>query len=146
MTDNLATDILNELIGLELQGLAIRAIESTTFVSGLSQAEEPLVRKLAMQHRSNAARLADVVSSLGATPGMRNPDATTGDLHFVDLAQVLPRIVDYQQKLVRLYEAAGQRLSDTPSASNIVSDIALHHVLMLAELQAQANKTSNASS
>ncbi len=146
MTDTFAPQILNELMGYELQSLAIRAIESTTFISGLSLAEEPLVRKLAAQHHKNAARLAEVVSSLGASPGMRSLDATTGDLHFVDLIQALPRIVEYQQRLVRLYESAGQQLVECPSAYSVVANILKQHVTMLEELLALTNGTLVASS
>jgi len=146
MTDTLAPQILNELIGYELQSLAIRAIESTTFISSLSLAEEPYVRKLASQNRKNAARLAEVVSSLSASPGMRSLDAGTGDLHFVDLIQALPRIVEYQQHLIRLYESAGQQLTECPSASTIVANILKQHVMMLEELHALTNDTPAASS
>jgi len=146
MTNMFAPQILNELMGYELQSLAIRAIESTTFISGLTLAEEPLVRQLALQHRKNAARLADVVSSLGASPGMRSLDAATGDLHFVDLTQTLPRIVEYQQRLIRLYEDAGPQLSETPSAAMIVANILEQHMAMLAELLALTDHTHTASS
>ncbi len=146
MSDLLAPQILNELMGYELQSLAVRAIESTTFIPGLSLAVEPFVRKLASQNHKNAARLADVVSTLNASPGMRSLDAATGDLHFVDLIQALPRIVEYQQRLVRYYESAGPQLTETPSAAAIVANILKLHVTMLEELLALTNDTSASSS
>jgi len=75
---------------------------------------------------------------------MRSLDAATGDLHFVDLIGALPRIVEYQQRLVRLYESAVQQL-ESPSAAAIVANILKQHVSMLEELIALTNDTSAAS-
>jgi hypothetical protein len=135
MPQSPALDILNELLALERTNFGRRLLESTVFVSSLSVDDQLLVERIARAGDENAAKLTELVLRMGGVPGPRVTDPSVADLHYQELAHVLPRLISDREVLVRKCSLAAQKLVGEPTALAAVQRILARHREELAALQ-----------
>lgn len=133
------TNLLNELMNLELNSLPIRMIESAAFVSARSKADFVHVTKMAKSARAHAAALADLIQNLGDSPRSAPPPLDSAGYHFQELAHARPLLISQQERTVQTYQSAATRVSKNPRAAALVGAILEDHRRTLAELSAQKN-------
>lgn len=127
MTEEAVANVLNALLAAEQQAIAPRLFESEVFVSGASVAEVRLAERLVAQSRSNQAALAGRILDLGGEPGPRCGNTTSGDLHYLEIHSVLPRVIADYSRLVNKYRLAVARVAgDTASAALVTRLTAVH--------------------
>lgn len=127
--------ILNELLAMEQQCIAVRLVESTMFVSSLSVRDNQLLRELSDKSTDHSRRLVDAILALGGSPGPRTVDASSADLHFQELHCVLPRLMADQQLLINCYRAAAASISDEVQAIDVIQAILQDHERGLEQLK-----------
>jgi len=137
MTEEAVVAVLNALLAAEQQAIAPRLFESTVFVAGASIAEVRLAERLVAQSRSNQAALADRILELGGEPGPRRGNPTSGDLHYLEVHSVLPRVIADYRRLLEKYRLAGPHVSGDPESATLVSrltNVHEHEFEMLTQL------------
>ena len=120
-------DILNELLACESRSLVTRFLESGAFVSRLSVRDFDVLQAIARRTEDNARWLAEAITRLAGTPGRGVADVSTGDLHFLELPCVLPRLTSDRNAMIQKYTLASQRLADEPLALPLVQRILQRH-------------------
>lgn len=133
------TDILNELLNLELNSLPVRMIESVAFISARSRTDFVHVTSMAKSARTHAGVLADLIQNLGDSPQPTPPSLDSAGYHFQELAHVRALLISEQEQTVQKYQTAAQRVSKSPRAAALVGAILEDHRRTLAELSAQKN-------
>lgn len=133
------TDILNELLNLELNSLPIRMIESVAFISARSRTDFVHVTNMARNARTHAGALADLIQNLGDSPQPTPPSLDSAGYHFQELAHVRTLLITQQEKTVQNYQTAAQRVSKNPRAAALIGAILEDHRRTLTELTAQKN-------
>ena len=131
--------ILSELLVLEQGSLTRRLLESTLFVSHVAVDDLNLVKRLAAASEQACGQLANLI--LKYDSGLPYPagNMTSGDLHFLELRHVMPRLAADEQRLVAAYAAAADRLNDDePEVSGAVTRILARHREHLDALQTVA--------
>jgi len=139
MTDEGVVAVLNALLAAEQQAIAPRLLESTVFVSGAAVSEVRLAERLMAQSRSNQSALADRILELGGEPGPRRNNSASGDLHYLDVHAVLPRVIEDYRRLLGKYRVAGKRLGDDVASTALVTrltNVHEHELEMLTQLAA----------
>lgn len=126
--------VLNELVRLEQAGTALRLMESMVFVSPMSVDALTAVERLAEAAEFHTAELSRLVLRLGGAPAYRAADPRSADLHFQEVAFVLPRLITEQKVLLAKYDLAAERLTDDPKASALVAQLADRHRETISEL------------
>ena len=135
MASTMTIRVLNELLVAEQCNPAGRLCESTVFVSELSSEAESVVRSMVDATAGHCAVLTTLIRRLGGEPGPRGNDVMTGDLHFQELGEAVPRVISEQGRLIDLYQRALERLGDEPEAAAVVSQIVEQHRADLSALE-----------
>lgn len=142
MNTTTVIEILNELLTWERRSLVNRLVESGVFVSRLSVADVDVLRSAARNASEHAQWLAEAIIQLGGTPGFRFADVSTGDLHYLELHHVLPRLIADREMLIDKYADTTERLAGEPMAAPLVQRILARHresvTTILAARHAQA--------
>jgi len=125
--DEATVVILNELLVSEQRSLASRLFDSTLFVSRLSLPAQAIFRRMAEAARDHGAALTELIRDLGGMPDPRSSDASTADLHFLELHYVLPRLAADQERLVRKYVLAAQRVPRESRGVGLITRILERH-------------------
>lgn len=133
--------VLRELLAAEQKSIAPRLMESTIFVARPELREFEAVRRAALATRDNERRLSELLLSLGGMPGPRSADPRTGDLHFLEVPFVIPRLAADREALIRKYEAAAGRVAKEPRAATLIGEILERHRSELAELRRMTETT-----
>lgn len=120
-------DILNELLACESRSLVTRFLESGAFVSDLSVKDYDVLQAIGRRTEESIRWLAETITSLKGTPGRGVAHVSTGDLHFLELPCVLPRLTSDRNATIRKYTLATQRLTDEPDALALVQRILDRH-------------------
>lgn len=131
------TDILNELLNLELNSVPVRMIESVAFISARSRTDFVHVTNMARSARTHAGALADLIQNLGDSPRPTPPSLDSAGYHFQELAHVRALLISQQEQTVQKYQTAVQRVSKSPRAAALVGAILEDHCRTLLELSAQ---------
>lgn len=126
--------ILNQLVRLEQAGAALRLMESWVFVSPMSVDALTAVQRLAEAAELNTAELSGLILDLGGAPAHRAADPRSADLHFQEVAFVLPRLIAEQKVLLGKYALAAERLTGDSRASALVAQLADRHRETISEL------------
>ena len=138
-----AIDILNELLAWERGSLVARLAESGVFVSRPAVADLEALQSMARKTTEHVQWLSEAIMHLGGTPGFRFADASTGDLHYLELHHVLPRLISDREALIRKYTTASQRLAEEPAAASLVQRVLERHRESLATIRtAQHTQTA----
>ncbi len=127
MTDDRVVAVLGALLAAEQQSLAPRLFESTVFVSGASIAAVRVAERLVAQSRSNQSALAERILELGGEPGPRCGNTTSGDLHYLEVHSVLPRVIADRHQLLAKYRLANARVGDDSASAALVSRLTSVH-------------------
>lgn len=118
-----AIDILNELLALESRHLLPRLRESTVFVSWASTDEQQELATMIDEQAEHRAWLVEAIDDLGGSPLPVLADIDSCDVHFLDVAYLLPRILANTEQVLASYEAAGAAVGDNPRAGSTLSSI-----------------------
>lgn len=121
------TNILNELMRHEQRSLCARLLESTPFVSQLAMEELALVQRMAATARRHAEWVAEAILTRGGVPGPRCEDVRSGDLHFQDLRNLLPRLAEDRRLLIKKCTLAQERIRGDVDANALIGRIAENH-------------------
>jgi hypothetical protein len=135
MTNPPVIGVLRELLAAEQKSIAPRLLESTVYVALRGLREFEAVRRAAQATREHERRLTELIIALGGAPGPRSADVRTGDLHFLEVHFIIPRLLADREALIRTYEAAAARLAREPNAAATVGEILERHRAELADLQ-----------
>ncbi|MBI1825485.1 MAG: hypothetical protein HY287_10020 [Planctomycetes bacterium] len=135
-------DLLNELLSVEQANYAARLVESTVYVGSDSMQADRVVERMARTNREHCEQLTDLILDLGGSPTPRRFDTITADLHFQDLAFLLPRLIEYQKGLVAKYEEIVPRLSMIPRAQSLAARILERHQRDLSSLGAFSHSSA----
>lgn len=138
-------EILNELLAAETAGLIARLRTASPFVDWTGTEENEVVGRILRDQARNAEILTQEILRLEGAPEPSLPDTTTADLHYLDLAFLLPKILDSQRKIVDLYQSALAELSGEHLATTrCISDLLAEHRRYLSELEALRSGSSSA--
>lgn len=135
--------VLNDLLIAEQCSLAPRLFESTMFVSKLDIDLYQLVRSMAQSSRKHCAMLTEVILELGGQPVPRRVDVTTGDLHFLEVRSLIPRLLASQESLEQLYQQAGTRVGSEVRAASVVARILDRHREYLVRLRSLSSAVNS---
>ncbi len=138
MTDEAVVAVLNALLAVEQQAVAPRLFESDVFVSGASVDKVRLAERLVAQSRSNQSALAGLILELGGEPGPRCGNTMSGDLHYLEVHAVLPRVIADYGRLLDKYRLAAARVSGDSASASLVSRLTAVHEQELQSLTALA--------
>jgi len=127
MTEEAVVAVLNALLAAEQQAIAPRLFESVVFVSDASIAEVRLAERLVAQSRSNQAALAGRILDLGGEPGPRCGNSASGDLHYLEVHSVLPRVIADYHRLMDKYRSGTARVSGDPASAALVARLTAIH-------------------
>lgn len=145
---NSATSIiatLNQLLGAEQCNLAPRLVQSEVFVSSMSVPASEVVRRMADTMRRNCEELVDLIIDLGGEPRPQPCDVSTANLHYQELAYVIPQLVQAHENLIRQYTAARPKVAGNRAASDLITSILSHHDRDLSRLKELAGHPAAAS-
>ena len=134
MMDAAVIAVLNELLAVEQQSLALRLFESTMFLSRLDVGAYDVVQSMADAARDHGGALTKLILELGGEPAPRAGDVTTADLHFLELHYVLPRLISEQQRIERFCSATASRVAAIPRCAALIARILDRHQRDLAKL------------
>ena len=126
---------LNQLLDAEQQSLVLRVAESTPFVSLAEVAAGNLVRAMAQASRTHREQLTEMILDLGGQPVPRRADLFSGDLHYLDLFSVLPRLLEAQDSLVARYRQLTPQLASVHRAAALAGKILARHEADLQKLR-----------
>lgn len=126
--------VLNQLLDAEQQNLVLRIAESTPFVSMAEVTTWTHIRNMAQASQTHRAKLTDLILDLGGQPVPRRADLLTGNLHYLDLFSVLPRVVEAQEAIDSLYRQRTPQLASEPRAAQLAGAILARHEADLAKI------------
>ena len=147
MTDEAVVSVLNALLAAEQQAVGPRLFESTVFVSGASIGAVRVAERLVAQSRSNQSALAGRILELGGEPAPRRGNTTSGDLHYLEVHSVLPRVIADHHGLLAKYRLANARVGgDSASAALVLrlTTVHEHELQSLTDLAEAAPKPASA--
>lgn len=127
---------LNQLLDAEQQSLVLRAAESTPFVSLSEVTACNLIRAMAQASRMHRAQLTEMILDLGGQPVPRRADLLSGNMHYLDLVSMLPRLIEAQESLVATYKRFAPMLARERRAAALAARILDHHDANLQKLRA----------
>ncbi len=127
--------VLNQLLDEEQQSLVLRVAESTPFVSLAEVAAGNLIRKMARTSRTHRAQLSELILDLGGQPVPRRADLNTGNLHYLDLFSMFPRLLEAQESLDNLYRQLTPKLASDRRAAALAGQILARHEADLQSLR-----------
>ena len=137
--DTSIIQIVRELLGLEEFSLIRRVVEAGIYVAPASLPAYSVVQQMGQDGEEHRGWLVERLARLDATPGPSTPDTGCADLHFQDLAQVLPRVVRDVERTVRAYEQAEAGVNGDPGTVDLVSRILIRHRTNLEKLREVAD-------
>ena len=120
-------DLLNALLDAETRSLLARLGEAAPFVSWTAADEQALVEDLVEEQQQLKAALAECILSLAGSPTAGGADLTMGDLHYVELHHLMPRLVADQDRLVRACEVAAERVDADCDAGRLIGETRQTH-------------------
>lgn len=138
MASTMTLAVLNELLVAEQCNPAGRLWESTVFVSDVNSEAEGVVRAMVEATVEHRRSLTALIRRLGGEPGPRGNDVMSGDLHFQELGEAVPRVISEQRRLIALYQRALERLGDEAEAVAVVRQIVEQHRADLSALERAA--------
>jgi bacterioferritin (cytochrome b1) len=127
--------VLNQLLDAEQQSLVLRVAESTPFISLAEVAAGNLVRAMAQASRTHREQLTEMILDLGGQPVPGRADLPSGNLHYLDLFSVLPRLLEAQESLVAQYKQRSPRLASDRQAAELAGKILTRHETDLQKLR-----------
>jgi hypothetical protein len=139
-------EILNELFALEAENLLPRIAESTVFISWASTDDARVVERMIVEDRENRALLASTIRDIGGEILPVWGPIDSGNMHFLDLGFLLPRVVEDHRRLVEAYESAAPQVSAVGIAAEVVGKIAECHRGHTEQLSALASHHALAAS
>lgn len=135
MDNPAVASVLNQLLDAEQQSLVLRVAESTPFVSLAEVPAWTQIRNMAKSSQKHRAALSELILDFGGQPAPRRGDLATGNLHYLDLFSVLPRVVEAQESLDALYRRLTPQLASEPRAARLANAILARHESDLQKLR-----------
>jgi hypothetical protein len=135
VTDPAVADVLADLLGWEQRNIVPLLLESGVFVSRGAVEDILVLRRIARWNQEHGQRLTQAILELGGVPEPRRRDASTADLHFQDVAFVLPRVESQLNRLMERYAQAAAHVSRNPRAAVLVREILDRHRKALEEVR-----------
>ncbi len=137
-------EILNELLELEARGFLPRLRESLPFVSWSSAHERRILDRLIDERHQHAGWLVETIHGLGGDPLPVRADIRSTNIHYLDLAHLLPEILKNAKSVLAAYESAASHVSENPATADVITRISQrhrHHLEQLSQLTAKIEPT-----
>lgn len=125
--------MLNELLAAEKRSLLLRLTDTAPFVSSTDAGLADTIRPMIREATERIDRLSETIVALRGTLISTVPDPRTGSVHYVDLRYLLPRIIQDERRVLRVYDAAAERITDA-SARELALSIGECHRRHIKEL------------
>jgi hypothetical protein len=126
---------LNELLQTESASLLARLAEAAPFVPPAAADVYAVVQRMVNQTGEHLAWLGQTIHELGGAVAPRRPAASTGELHYLEISYLLPRIVEDCRRLNQVYQEASGQVGANPAAAEVVGRILTRHAENLAALE-----------
>ena len=133
MSNEQATDTLNDLLQAECGTLSQHLGECSPFVSMLTAEDGALLKGIAVDSRVNQRALADLILKLRGSPRPGHIPTELGGVHYLTLSYLMPQIIAGFRTLIAKYESSSGTRS--PEADALISRIAAQYRRQLSELQ-----------
>ena len=126
--------ILNELLAAEQGCVVSHLLRSASVLSEGSVAGLETARRVEREVQEHAAWLAEMVTSLEGTPGLRRADTRTAGVHYRELQRALPALREDCLRLRALCTRAAGQVVGHPRAVTLVERIGARHELHVRSL------------
>lgn len=134
-TEEYTVDVLNRLYAAERRNLLARLMEIGVFASWALAEELEEVRGMIAESARHESWLMEAIEDAGGAVLPAGADVHSGNLHYLALPALMPRVLDRYEEIVRLYrEALKEPARLTPKAFEVVSRIAHRHQQYLERL------------
>jgi len=127
-----AIHVLNDLLAAERQSLIARLAEASPYVPWPAAEESLLLRRMIDDHKRHERELAEMILRIGGTPAYATYPSSAGDVHYLRLDYLMPRIIAAARELVRAYETCGG--TGHPEADALIGRILTDHKRHLTQL------------
>ena len=131
MTDAVA--ILNRLLHAEHCGVVNRLRDAGSFTSRATAKERQIIDRMLADEVEHERGLSEAILSLRGTPDPGPAPIESGELHFLTLSLLLPRILASKAELIRIYESAGS--TGVPRVDAMIKGFLENHRRHLQDLQ-----------
>ena len=121
--------VLNELLAAEQGCMVFHLLRSASVRQAHSVAGLEIVRRVEREVQEHAAWLAEMVTSLEGTPGLRRVDTRTAGIHYRELHQASPMLREDCLRLRDLCTRAAGQVAQYPRALTLVERIGARHEL-----------------
>ena len=101
-----AIDVLNRLLAAEHAGLIARLGEAAPFVGLPAAADGAIVQRLLADVCNHQRDLTELILRLRGSPLPRRYSTSTGGVHYVKLAYLIPDVIESLRRMIGAYESA----------------------------------------
>lgn len=138
-----SVEILNELLERETESHVERFVESGHFHSWASARYVVNLRRMLSEQREHERWLTDELLRLGGVPLPRALGLRTAGTHYLDVENILPRIIHEKDALIELYRRAIETIPAHSRTGQLLARIRARHEQHVADIrQASAAATS----
>ena len=96
-------DLLNALLNREYNSLTRAVLKAAPYVDDSMREAKLILRGIAAQEKDAARLLSDLIFSLKGVPAVQSFDTTIGDINYLSLRALLPRILEFKRKQIELF-------------------------------------------
>ncbi|MCX7765888.1 MAG: hypothetical protein N2246_04180 [Candidatus Sumerlaeia bacterium] len=126
---------LNQLFNAEYNSLTRCIIEASPYVPDSMQKLWSVVQKIRTEEEQSAKQIAVIITKLEGVPDTESYNPDIGDINYLSLPALLPRLLAFKQDLANRYEEALEQCPNSQSEiCSLLSSLALrtqNHINLL---------------
>ncbi len=135
--------VLNDLLAGEQRSLMPRLTESTPFVSWALADESEVIQQMIREEAEHVGWISEMIVAQGTAPAPGLAAIDSGDIHYVELSFIWPRIIESKRDLLAACEAALGQLTPDQDAAALVAKLRGRHHDHLEKLRQFAGSMSS---
>jgi rubrerythrin len=135
--------VLNQLLVAEQRSLVLRLTQSTPYISWASADELDVIQQMIREEAEHVGWVSEQIVALGTAPEPVLEAIDSGDIHYVELSFIWPRIVKSKRELLAAYEAALGELPADHEATGVVRRIRDRYREHISQLERFAESMSS---
>lgn len=128
-------EILNRLFAEERRSLLPRLAECSPFVAWAEAAELTMLERMICEEQEHLAWLAEAIEQAGGAIQPVSPDATTSNLHYVNLSAAIPRVIAGVERVAALCAESLSKPGISGESAALISRIGQRHQHHLEQLK-----------
>ncbi|MCG3127134.1 MAG: hypothetical protein CHACPFDD_01992 [Phycisphaerae bacterium] len=128
-------EILNELLGHETATHLERFVESEHFLSWVSARHMLNLRRMLGEQKEHERWLTDEILRLDGAPRPRTLSLSTAGTHYLDVQNILPRILREKDALIDLYRRAIEAIPANSRTGQLLARIRARHEQHVADIR-----------